>query len=114
MYQEIQVVHFGASQISLHTSVMYNKDKKPHCFCTLSDSTEHSPEAIWAPLNPILTYIAREYEDINTVHVFSDGPVTQYRQKNNLFLFNAIIKQFGFMGTWNFFEAFMAKAQQTG
>lgn len=116
MHQEIQAVHFGASQhqISLHTSVLYRKGKKPQCFCTLSNSTDHSPEAIWAHLNPILMHIIREYLDIDTIHVFSDGPVTQYRQKKNFFLFNAILKDFCFTGTWNFFEASHGKGAADG
>lgn len=116
MFQEIQAVHFGASQyqISLHTSVIYQKNKKPQSYCTFSDATDHSPEAIWAHLKPILTNICEKSPEIDTLHVFSDGPTTQYRQKKNFFLFNTITKDFGLTGTWNFFEAAHGKGAPDG
>lgn len=72
MFQEIQAVHFEASQyqISLHTSVIYQKNEKPQSYCTFSDATDHSPEAIWAHLKPILTNICEKSPEIDTLHVF--------------------------------------------
>lgn len=49
--KEIQSMHFGASkkQITLHTGVYYTaKDQQAQSFCTVSDSLEHGPNAIWA------------------------------------------------------------------
>lgn len=116
MHTEIQAVHFGASQfqISLHTSIVYQKNKKPQCYCTFSDSTNHSPEAIWAHLKPVLTHITRQSPEIDSIHIFSDGPTTQYRQKKNFFLFTTIIKDFALTGTWNFFEASHGKGAADG
>lgn len=116
MFQEIQAVHFGVSQyqISLHTSAIYQKNIKPQSYCTILDDTDHSPEAIWAHLKPILTHICEKSPEIDTVHVFSDGPTTQYRQKKNFFLFNIIVKDFSLTGTWIFFEAAHGKGAADG
>ncbi|XP_073962894.1 LOW QUALITY PROTEIN: uncharacterized protein [Choristoneura fumiferana] len=58
---EVQSMHFGASksQVTIHTGVLYAKEKKPQSFASISTSNEHGPEAIWAHLNPILKYVQR-------------------------------------------------------
>uniref|UniRef100_A0A6P7H0A5 Uncharacterized protein LOC114344525 n=1 Tax=Diabrotica virgifera virgifera TaxID=50390 RepID=A0A6P7H0A5_DIAVI len=83
--EEIQAFHFGGSrqQISLHTVVSYTKEEssggvKTTCYCSLSQNLSHSPPAIWAHLQPILNILPPEVE---ILHFWSDGPVTQYRNK---------------------------------
>ena len=91
MSKEIQIMHFGASksQITLHTGVYYVKQQSnPTSFCTVSDSLNHSPAGIWAYLGPVLDEIQRHFPQIDTIHFFSDGPSTQYRQKNNFYVFS--------------------------
>lgn len=81
--KEIQSMHFGAShaQITLHTGISYNgKDSRVKSFCTVSESMDHSPAAVWAYLNPVLDEMQRENESLETVHIYSDGPATQYKQ----------------------------------
>ncbi|CAG9790444.1 unnamed protein product [Diatraea saccharalis] len=115
-HRQIQAVHFGSqNQISLHTSVMYIKGSKPLSYCTLSDSTDHSPAAIWAHLKPILTDVKTKHPEIDTVHVFSDGPTTQYRQKKNFYLFKLYLEDLNYKkGTWNFSEAYHGKGAADG
>ncbi|PZC81934.1 hypothetical protein B5X24_HaOG211720 [Helicoverpa armigera] len=117
MHEEIQAVHFGASQyqISLHTSVAYIKNERPKSYCTLSDSTNHSPEGIWAHLRPVLTDLKQMYPDVAVLHVYSDGPTVQYKQKKNFFLFKRYINELGFeKGTWNFSESYHGKGPADG
>ena len=105
---EIQVVHFGSSheQAVLHTGVLYiGQNLETTCFTTISASRHKGPPAIWAQLNP----------NITTLHFFSDGPCTQYRQKGNLFLFGTELVKRGFRaGSWNFFEAGHGKGAPDG
>ena len=53
---------------------------KKQAFCTLSESPRHDPPAIWAHVLPVL----KEHmtEDITCVHLQSDSPSTQYRNKD--------------------------------
>jgi len=53
--EEIQSMHFGASQrqVSLHTGVLYTKDNTDS-FCSLSDNLKHGPAGICAHLIPVL------------------------------------------------------------
>ncbi|CAG5052596.1 unnamed protein product [Parnassius apollo] len=116
MHRQIQSAHFGTqNQISLHTSVIYVKSSKPRAYCTLSDSTDHSPAAIWAHLRPILIDIKKKVPQINTVHVFSDGPATQYKQKKNFYLYKLYLEDLNFeKGTWNFSESYHGKSAADG
>ncbi|MES9881945.1 MAG: hypothetical protein ABW185_13790 [Sedimenticola sp.] len=114
---EIQSVHFGASQkqISLHTGVAYTKDEM-YSFTTISDCLKHNPAAIWAHLDPVLDFV-KSVKDVpvNTIHVISDGPTTQYRNKQNFHLFSTRIFEKGFRrGTWNFLEAAHGKGAADG
>lgn len=114
---EVQSMHFGASksQVTIHTGVLYAKEKKAQSFASISASNEHGPEAIWAHLNPILNYVRKEYPHVNAVHFFSDGPATQYKQKKNFFLFTKYTKTMGFpLSTWNFSESAHGKGAADG
>ncbi|CAB3256475.1 unnamed protein product [Arctia plantaginis] len=112
---EIQAMHFGASrnQITLHTGLIYsNRDTLP--FCSISANNYHGPEAIWEHLKPVLNYTKDQYPTVETVHFFSDGATSQYRQKKNFYLFAKYTRMYGFRATWNFFEASHGKGAADG
>ncbi|KAK6190772.1 hypothetical protein SNE40_002564 [Patella caerulea] len=80
-------------------------DDEAHTFCTVSDSLQHSPSAIWAYLTPVLDRIKAEVSDVDTINFYSDGPATQYRQKGNFYLFNKEMADRNMkQATWNFHE----------
>ena len=90
MQNEVLSAHCGASkkQISLHTGVYYvGHDGEANTFCTISESLQHGPAAIWAHLDTVLNLTQNKHPEIDTIHYFSDGPCTQYKQKANVFLF---------------------------
>lgn len=113
--EEIQAIHFGGSrnQVTLHTCVLYRKNVDPQSICSISPNNEHGPGAIWAHLDPIMK-LCQNFT-IKKIHIFSDSPATQYRQKHNFFLFEQKIKEYGFeYATWNFFEASHGKGPADG
>lgn len=114
--EEIQAVHFGSShqQASLHTGIVYTRDEIMP-FCTVSACTRHDPAGIWAHLDPILNHLRATFPEIQNLHFVSDGPTTQYRNRNNFYLFSHIIFEKGFItGTWNFMEAGHGKGAPDG
>ncbi|XP_070408481.1 uncharacterized protein [Nothobranchius furzeri] len=115
---EIQAVHFGAShqQATLHTGVLYvNTSSCPMSFCTVSPSRLKGPPAIWQHLSPVLDYVHVAHPEVSTIHFYSDGPCTQYRQRGNFFMFCTELFKQGFTaGTWNFFEASHGKGAPDG
>lgn len=85
---KIQSAHFGYSkgQISLHTVVVYvalppENKVETLCFCTASENLRHDPPAISGHLIPICEEILKIIEKPKHVHIVSDGPTGQYRQK---------------------------------
>lgn len=82
--------------------------------CSISPVNEHGPGAIWAHLDCILKY-CKNNTNIRKIHIFSDGPTTQYRQKHNFYLFTKRLTDYEFrQGTWNFFEASHGKGPADG
>lgn len=117
MNEEIQSCHFGGSkrQISLHTVVLYTKDEIKS-YCTVSEDTDHKADAVWAHLDPIFNQISELYPNIDTVHIKSDGPSSQYKNRYNLFLItqiNASYPKIKFL-TWNFSVAGHGKGPSDG
>ncbi len=103
----VQSSHFGASnnQLSLHTGVAYLKEEIVS-FCTVSDCTKHEPAAIWAHLLPVLHHLKEHHPTLTTIHFWSDGPTTQYRNKHHMLLTCHYLYDEGFTsGSWNYFEA---------
>ena len=96
--REVQAAHFGAShrQVTLHTGIYYVGSNAGKSFCTISDSRQHGPAAVWCHLQPILTQIREVHPAVTTVHFFSDGSTSQYKQKGNFLLFSKIPLKFGF------------------
>lgn len=121
-YEEIQSMHFGASkrQISLHTGVAYylKRNNVSHLsFTTVSDNLEHGAHSIWAHLNPILKMIINDNPGLDTIHFFSDGPTSQYRNRFNLYLLlqqtNKYFPTIRFI-SWNYSESGHGKGAMDG
>ncbi|CAG4966406.1 unnamed protein product [Colias eurytheme] len=117
MSEEIQSAHFGASknQFTLQTGVIYTKAHEPQSFCTISPSNFHDPGAIWAHLKPAIDLAKNLCPSARVLHIWSDGPTTQYRQKKNFYLFNKLISEDIFdYATWSYFEASHGKGPADG
>lgn len=118
LHEEIQSFHFGSSRnsASLHTVVVYLKNRKPIPICTISKVTDHEPHGIWAHLIPVINFIKKDCEiNLKNLYVFSDGPSSQYRQKKNYFLFQYYLKFFDIKhGIWSFFESSHGKGAADG
>lgn len=108
-------MHFGAShnQATLQTVVVYLENGEHQSYCTVSDSRRHNPAAVWVHLMPILLEL--KTKNIDVIHFFSDGPASQYKNKDNFFYFKTLFHQIGFKcGTWNFSEAAHGKGAPDG
>ena len=114
--REIQAFHFGGSrkQATIHTAVLYTVDATKS-YATLSDSLRHDERAVWAHLEPILKELRTNSPQITTLHIISDGPVTQYRNKANFYLLSTLPFIYGFKNTtWNYSERAHGKGAPDG
>lgn len=88
---------------------------KSQSFCTISDNKCHEPSAIWAHLMPVINLVKTSTPQVKTIHFFSDGPSTQYRQKKNFYALHFFTKELGFeCCTWNFSESGHGKGVADG
>ena len=118
---ETQSVHFGASrqQVTMHTGVLYfmSGDGALGCrsFCSVSESLRHDASAIWAHLKPIFNVLTTSFPQIDTLHIWSDGPTMQYRNRRNFAIFS-VLHNFGNfkIATWNYSESGHGKAAADG
>ena len=113
--EEIQSMHFGGSRrlLSLHTGVLYTNEG-PTSFCSVSDCLRHDPAGIWGHMHPVLNYIQTQQKR-TVIHFISDGPTTQYRNKNNFYLWGRTLSECGFKAsTWNFLESAHGKGAADG
>ncbi|KAJ8684664.1 hypothetical protein QAD02_020457 [Eretmocerus hayati] len=93
--QELHGVHYGASRetVSLHTGVYMTKETL-QSFCTLSTDLRHEPAAIVAHIKPVVSKVLEGNKNINTWHILSDGPTSQYRSKKMFSLLVDFIRFF--------------------
>lgn len=114
--EEIQSMHFGASkqQVTLHCAMVY-WEGKCQSFCTVSDSLCHEPAAIWAHILPVIKFIRDHSPNTTVLHVYSDGPTSQYRQKKNYYLLNMFAQKMNFdYATWSYTESGHGKSVADG
>lgn len=94
--------------------MLYTKDVLTP-FCSIFPSRQHDPPAIWAHLDPVLKPIKANHPHINTIHFFSDGPTSQYKQRLNFASLSSEPFRYGFKAiSWHFFEASHGKGAPDG
>ncbi|KAJ4934782.1 hypothetical protein JOQ06_007564 [Pogonophryne albipinna] len=115
--REIQAFHFGSSrkQATIHTCVVYTGDAT-HTYATISGCLRHDKRAVWAHLEPVVRDAMTKCETPpSSLHIISDGPVTQYRNRNNFYLLSTMPFLFGFKSvTRNFSEKAHGKGAPDG
>ncbi|XP_049421729.1 uncharacterized protein LOC125882102 [Epinephelus fuscoguttatus] len=114
---EVQAFHFGGSrkQATVHTCVAYTAAGS-QSYATITASLRHDERAVWAHLEPVLRDVIKNCNPSPTIlHVMSDGPGTQYRNKKNFYLLSTIPFLSGFRQvTWNFSEKSHGKGAPDG
>ncbi|KAJ8676282.1 hypothetical protein QAD02_012069 [Eretmocerus hayati] len=115
---EVHSFHFGASrqQFSLHTGMAYS-GLFNEGFTTISECLRHDAVAIMTHLKPILDHYLAKLPNVTELHVLSDGPTTQYKNRFAVyvitqFLLNLFPQIARF--TWNFSEAGHGKGPADG
>lgn len=120
--EEVQSVHFRASkkQISFDTGVRYASVQgniQKLCFASASDNLDHQSHAIGAHMRPILEESNQAFPLTEAVHIFSDSPSSQYRNKNNISFFATVTPLYWPIlkrVAWNYTEAGHGKCPMDG
>ncbi|XP_022824557.1 uncharacterized protein LOC111355065 [Spodoptera litura] len=119
--EEVQSLHFGGSrgQISLHTVVIYIKKGREtinYSLCTVSECPRHDSPAVWAHLEKALEFVFEKSPNITTVHILTDSPSSQYRNKYIFYIMTQLRNVFSSLKsvTWNYQEAGHGKGAPDG
>ncbi|KAJ4942266.1 hypothetical protein JOQ06_012132 [Pogonophryne albipinna] len=77
---------------------------------------DHNERAAWAHIKPVMQEMMQNsVQKIDTLHVLSDGPVTQYRNRANCFLLSSVPYTWGLKQiTWNYSERAHGKGAPDG
>lgn len=106
-HTEVQSMHYGGSRmlLTLHTSIYYvlnptSGKVESVKTCTVSEDVRHTAPAVFAHLKPLF----QNFKDagIKNVHIFTDGPTGQYKNKTSFYLIRRYAKLYGFNSiTWH-------------
>ena len=111
---EIQSAHWQQSQVSLFTAAIWYAGKL-HPTVIVSDNTIHAKETVVAYISKLLLQVkACAPESLKTVHIWSDGPASQFK---NRYIAVAIVtrqKMTGLQIEWNFFTTSHGKGPVDG
>lgn len=121
LHKEIKDAYYGGAkkQVTIHSGVIYflNEDEKLECqsFATVSENYRRDAASIWSHLKLIFQHLKNKLPHIDTLHVQSDGPTNQYKNKSNFYLFYYYCKLFKFKNyTWNFTGSGHGKSEADG
>ncbi|PZC80151.1 hypothetical protein B5X24_HaOG215373 [Helicoverpa armigera] len=121
--KEVQSMHFGGSrkEISLHTAIIYSFDfatssARPKSICTTSSCLRHDAPAAWAHFVPLIQKTITDNPFIDTLHIQTDSPTSQYRNKYIFHMITQIHKEFAQINTitWNYTETGHGKGAADG
>ncbi|CAH0397048.1 unnamed protein product [Chilo suppressalis] len=123
--EEIQSAHFGGSkiQLSLHTAVYYSTQSEPPnnytastSFCTVSENIRHDPVLICVHLHALINRIRQLSPNLKNLHILSDGPSTQYRNKSMFHLIATYLSKVLSVNsiTWHYSERGHGKGAPDG
>ena len=107
--EEIQSAYWNMTAVTLHPIVVYfmnTEAKLEHVsFVIISDEMSHSEITVHAILKKIIPILKEIDQDAEMIHYWTDGPTSQYRNKQIFFTVANHKELFGIHARWNYFDA---------
>lgn len=113
----IQGVHWNNDQATIHPIILYLKENntlKNFNFVAISNIRNHDAIAWRVFQERIMEYIKQNFRFIKKVKYFSDGAVTQYKNKKNFINLSHHELDFGIKSEWHFFATSHGKGACDG
>lgn len=105
-----QSYHWVNTQASVHPVVIYFRTQEANaqetcveCISFISDSLEHDTVAVSVFQSEVIKILNQDHPPISKIHYFSDGAVSQYKNKKNFTNLFQHEKNYGISAGWNFF-----------
>lgn len=106
--EEIQSAYWNQTGVTLHPAVAYFKDDKGDTqhksYVVVSDEMSHSSSTVHAILEKLIPEMKTLISSIEFIHYWTDGPTSQYRNRQIFFTIANHMEMFGMRARWNYFE----------
>ena len=103
----VQGFHWENSQATLHPFVAYsrssNGDLKHTSICVIPDCLKHNQTAVHCFLTKVITPMKQKVNNIKTIHYYSDGAPSQYKNYKGLVNLCHHRLDHGIDAAWSFF-----------
>ena len=114
--EEVQSAYWCQNFVTLHPTVIYsglenageeeaNQQAKHSSFVYISDELQHNASTVITFVKDLVEKVKEIDPQAETIHYWTDGPTSQYRNKTMFFLVANHKEMFGLNAHWNFFEA---------
>ena len=113
----IQGFYWQNIQATVHPFVVYTKSgDEVGCdsYCVISDSLKHSTQAVFAFQREVLESVKSRHPNVRKVHYFTDGAVSQYKNRFNIRNMTMHKEDFGLECEWHFFATCHGKGPCDG
>lgn len=114
---EIQAAHWNHGQVTIFTAVSWfleDGEKKTKSYAIVSDYLEHDKYAVNAFLREIIKDL-KLITSFSSLHIFSDGAASQFKQRYNLCNLTYFCKEFEIKDVeWHFFATSHGKGAVDG
>ena len=107
---EVQSAHWHQRSITVYTVMLYFRNETVS-WVIVSDSNQHDKQAVAAFTNDIIRFITTKFPEAKNVHIWTDGPASQYK---NRYIFTYLVELKLFFQSMNFKWSFFATAHGKG
>lgn len=116
---EIQSAYYNQEQVTLFTVAVWTKDSSCNTICTshviVSDDRSHEKKQVAVFVNKVLNTFIKEYHpSVNEVHMFSDGPSSQFKNKFIAQLLDSFTRSHHLRLFWHYFATSHGKGAVDG
>lgn len=113
----VQAVHYNNTQATIHPFAAYVKrdgDIVPLNCVVISDTLEHNTTTFHAFLRRFIKFVKNAVKPLFKIYYFSDGAVSQYKNRFNMINLLNHEQDFGVSAEWHFFGTAHGKGPSDG
>ena len=111
---EVQSAHYDKRQVTLFPVVVWTSDSC-QSYAIISDELQHDKQSVAVFINKVLfDFIKKAHPQVNTVHIFSDGPSSQFKSKYIVQLLYSLRQNTGLNLNWHYFATSHGKGAVDG
>ena len=105
--EEIQTAYWNQTGVTLHPVVVYykkNGETQHKSYVVVSDEMSHFPSTVHAFIDKLIPELKLLSPELSFIHYWTDGPTSQYRNRQCFFTVANHRELYGVGARWNYFE----------